>query len=640
MERKTIDPATQAMLERAEGVSTLFSRAVEIKPCTIGAEGSCCRICAMGPCRLTGKDKEEKTGVCGATASTIAARSFARMIAAGASAHSDHGRDAALALLAAARGEAPGYEIKDEVKLRAVAGYLGVSADGKDKNKLAEEVALAALADFGRQSGKVAYVSRAPAKRQEIWEKEGVTPRGIDREVVEVLHRTHAGTDQHAKSILDAALRCALGSGWGGSMLATDLQDILFGTPTALRSRANLGVLKEDAVNIVLHGHEPTLSEMIVAAAADPELVEYAKSKGASGINLAGICCTSNETLMRHGVPPAGNVVMQELAILTGAVDAMVVDVQCVFQSLAKVAEENHTLLITTSEKAHIPGAVHMQFDKSRPLERAKEIVKAAIDNYENRREVFIPDVSSPLVAGFSHEYIRYMLGGRYRASFRPLNDNIINGRIRGAAAIVGCNNPRVVHDEGIITVARGLIQKDVLVVVTGCAAIASGKHGLLTPETAAYAGPGLSEVCEAVGIPPVLHVGSCVDNTRILTILTEVVHEGGLGEDISDLPAVGICPEWYCEKALEIACYCVASGAYVLFGGVGSPVAGSSEVVNMMIDGWEERFGGKLEFESDPQAIVEKALAHIEKKRAALGLDVEKERVLYDMEMRRELSV
>lgn len=640
MERKTICPATEVMLERAGEASTVFSRVDEIKPCNIGGEGMCCRICAMGPCRLTGQNKEEKTGVCGATASTITARNFARAVAAGASAHSDHGRDACLALLATARGEAPGYEIKDEEKLKAVAGYLGISSEGKDKNKLGEEVALKALDNFGRQTGKLDYLDRAPAKRRDIWDKEGVAPRGIDREVVELLHRTSVGVDQDAKSILDATLRCALGSGWGGSMLATDIQDILFGTPKPIRSRANLGVLKNDAVNIVLHGHEPTLSEMIVAAASDPELVEYAKSKGASGINLAGICCTSNEVLMRHGVPPAGNVVQQELAIMTGAVDAMVVDVQCVFQALAKVAEKNHTLLITTSKKAHISGTEHIEFDEHKPLETAKTIVRAAIDNYGNRREVFIPDISSPVVAGFSHEYIRYMLGGRFRASFRPLNDAIISGRIRGAAAIVGCNNPRVVHDESIITIARELIKNDVLVVVTGCAAIGAGKHGLLTPETMAQAGPGLAEICETVGIPPILHLGSCVDNTRILTILTEVVNEGGLGEDISELPAVGLCPEWFSEKALEIACYCAASGAYVIFGGVGSPAAGSSEVVNMMIEGWEERFGGKFEFESDTRAIIEKTLAHIEKKRQALGLDVEQERVLYDMDMRRELSV
>jgi anaerobic carbon-monoxide dehydrogenase catalytic subunit len=416
MERKSIDPAAQIMIERASeaGISTLFSRADEIKPCTIGAEGMCCRICAMGPCRLTGKDKEEKTGVCGATASTIAARSFARMVAAGASAHSDHGRDAALALLATARGEAHNYRVKDEGKLRTVAGYLGIDPKGKDTNKLAEQVALAALENFGQQSGTLAYVSRAPQKRQDIWAKEGITPRGIDREIVEVLHRTHAGTDQEARSLLDSALRCALSSGWGGSMLATDLQDILFGTPSAVRSKANLGVLQNDAVNVVIHGHEPTLSEMIVTAAGDPELVAYAKSKGAAGINLAGICCTSNETLMRHGVPPAGNMAMQELAILTGAVDAMVVDVQCVFQGLAKTAKDSNTLLITTSSKAHIQGATHIQFDKARPLDTAKDIIRAAIDNFENRREVFIPDIVSPLVAGFSHEYIRYILGGLF----------------------------------------------------------------------------------------------------------------------------------------------------------------------------------------------------------------------------------
>jgi carbon-monoxide dehydrogenase catalytic subunit len=641
--KKSIDPAVLEVLEKATaaGISTMFSRVDEMKPCPIGAAGECCKICAMGPCRITGKDKENKTGICGATLDTIAARNFARAVCAGASSHSDHGRDISLTLLAVARGEAKDYQIKDEIKLHEVAGFMDISTEGKTKEKIAEEVALKALDNFGKQDSKpLTYVSRAPKKRQELWKKLGLAPRGIDREVVETLHRTHAGTDQDAEHILDQVMRTALGSGWGGSMLATDLSDILFGTPHPLRSKANLGVLEKEQVNIILHGHEPTLSEMIVEASRKPDMIEYAKSKGAKGINLAGICCTANEILMRQGVSVAGNVLHQELAIITGAVDAMVVDVQCVFQSLAKLAENYHTLLITTSAKAKIKGATHVQFDEHRPMEVAKEIVKMAIDNFSNRKEVSIPAFKTDLVAGFSHEYIRYMLGGKYRASFRPLNDNIINGRILGAAAIVGCNNPRVVHDEAIIHVAKELIKNNVLVVVTGCSAHASGKAGLLAPETMEYAGEGLKEVCEAVGISPIIHLGSCVDNSRILTILSEVVAEGGLGDDISDLPAVGICPEWYCEKALEIAVYCVASGAYVLFGGVDSPVSGCEPLVKYMIDGWEAKVGGKLEFEPDAQKIVEKTLEHIQKKRKALKIDKAKERILYDMESRRDLSV
>jgi carbon-monoxide dehydrogenase catalytic subunit len=383
---------------------------------------------------------------------------------------------------------------------------------------------------------------------------------------------------------------------------------------------ANLGVLKDDEVNIIIHGHEPTLSEMIVVAAQDPEMIEYARTKGANGINLAGICCTSNEILMRHGIPPAGNFLHQELAIVTGAVEAMIVDVQCIMQALAGLAENFHTELITTSPKAKIPGAHHMQFDEHKALDSARAIVRRAIDNYPNRGPIHIPNISDDMVAGFSHEYLRYMQGGYYRGSFRPLNDAIAAGRIRGLAGVVGCNNAKVAQDEGIINTIRELIANDVLVVVTGCAAHASGKHGYLGPEMMMHAGKGLREVCEAIGIPPVLHLGSCVDNSRILTVLTQVATEGGIGEDIDDIPGVGICPEYMCEKAIAIGTYCVASGVYTLFG-IESPVGASEEVTRLISEGWEKKVGGKMEFYKKWEDIVQKSLEHIDKKRVALNL-------------------
>jgi len=616
---RTIDPAAEVMLGKAAemGISTAFDRADEMKPCPIGSKGLCCKNCAMGPCRLT---KEGQVGVCGATVETVAARNLARAIAAGAAAHSDHGRDLCFVLHGAATGEAPGYRIRDEFKLREVARDLGVETVGRSKEEIAIDVAEKALAEFGKQSGELLYLTRAPKKRQEIWHNLGIAPRGVDREIVEVLHRTHMGNDQDAEHILDQGMRAALGDGWGGSMLATDISDILFGTPSPLVTQVNLGVLKEDEVNIVIHGHEPTLSEMIVAAARDPEMIEYAKTKGANGITLAGICCTSNETLMRQGVPSAGNFLHQELAVLTGAVEAMVVDIQCIFQGLVGVAEEFHTHIITTSPKAKITGATHMEFDERRAPEIAREIVKAAVDNYPNRGPIYIPGDKENLVPGFSHEYIRYMLGGYYRGSLRPLNDAIMAGRLRGVAGVVGCNNPRVVQDQAHFDIVKEFLKNDVLVVQTGCGALCSAKYGLLQGEALKHAGPGLREICETVGIPPVLHMGSCVDNSRILTVLAEMATEGGLGEDISDIPGVGIAPEWMSEKALSIGTYFVASGAYVLFG-VKSPVEGSEAVTDLIDRGWEEKTGGKLEFEPDPAKIVQKSLEHIDKKRAALGL-------------------
>jgi len=627
IEEKTIDPAAQEMLIRADelGLSTAFSRADNLAPCNIGGAGMCCKLCGMGPCRLT---KDGMTGVCGATIDTIQARNLIRAIAAGSAAHSDHGRDMAFTLKAVANNETEGYRIKDVAKLRTIAAKYGIPIEKRAPEEIANDLADLYIAQFGQQRGVIAPVIRAPKKRQELWKERGVLPRGIDREVVEALHRTHIGDDQDPEHILQHAVRTGMADGWGGSMIATDVADILFGTPAPLLGQANLGVLKDDMVNVVVHGHEPTLSEMIVAASQDPEIIEYARAAGAKGVSLSGICCTANEILMRQGIPAAGNFLHQELAILTGAVEAMVVDVQCVMQALVELSTNFHTKVITTSPKVKIKGSTHIEFDEHKALTIAKQILKVAIDNYQNRGATHIPDVKEDLIPGFSHEYINYMLGGSYRASFRPLNDAIISGRIRGVAAIVGCNNPRSSQDYLHTKVTKELLKQDVLIVETGCGAIASAKLGLLLGTAGLeQVGPGLREVCEAIGIPPVLHMGSCVDNTRILTVLTQMVEEGGLGDDIDQIPAVGLAPEWMSEKALAIATYCVASGAYVIFGG-SSPVSGmpdrvsdSDIVLHYLSEGWEKLYGGKLEFMADPDEMIAKTLEHIDKKRAALGL-------------------
>ena len=641
---RSVDGATIELLDKAqkENISTVFSRADEIKPCPIGVEESCCKVCAMGPCRLPRSKKDEqkeRKGVCGATIDTVVARNFARKVAAGSASHSDHAREVAETFIKTARGEAQGFAIQDEVKLLEVALDFGIEVEGKEMKDIAIELGNKALEEFGKQQGELVYTKKAPLKRQEIWRKQGVMPRGIDREIVEVMHRTHMGVDQDYRHILQQATRCALADGWGGSMISTDLQDIMFGTPVPVLGSINLGVLKEDQVNVIVHGHEPFLPELLVAVSRDPQIKELVEKVGAKGLNIAGMCCSANEVLMRHGIPCAGNFLQQELAMVTGAVELMTVDVQCQMQGLQSVAECFHTKLVTTSDRAKIEGATHMEFHPENGLDTAKSILKMAIENFPNRRhEVYIPDYSQDIVAGFSHETINYLLGGLFRASYRPLNDNIINGRIRGVAGVVGCNNVRTPHDSAHLAMIKELIKNDVLVLTTGCAAMACGKAGLLTPEAAReYAGAGLAEVCETVGIPPILHMGACVDNSRILIAATAMVKEGGLGDDISDLPAAGAAPEWMSEKALAIGQYFVASGVYTVFGTTW-PTTGSDHVTNHLFEEYEDIFGGKWAFEADPVKAAHMMIEHIDKKRKALGIDKARERVLFDMAMRRAM--
>ena len=653
----SIDVATQEMIKRAQdlGIDTVFDRAVTMKPCNIGMQGICCKNCAMGPCRLPlPKDgiqgEDTRKGLCGATANTIAARNFARMVAGGASAHSDHGRCVAEVFLAVARGESHDYEIKDPEKLLALAPHFDVATtveeDGevldRELGEIALEVAEKAMAEWGKPEGNLYNLKRAPEALQEKWKKHGVEPRNIDREIVEIMHRTHMGVDQDYKNLVKQCTRAAIADGWGGSMLATDLQDVLFGTPFPVQSEANLGVMKEDHVNLVVHGHEPVLSEMIVAVVQSQEMIDYAKSKGAKGIQLSGICCTANEILQRHGIPQAGTFLQQELAIITGACDAMVVDIQCIFQNVANVAKCFHTKLITTHPIARMEqnNVLHIEFDEHHAMEDAKRIVKMAVDNFENRgADVMIPRHKNTQIAGFGVESIQYHLGGTFRGDYYTLNDNIINGRIRGIAGVVGCNNARTRHNEGHINVVKELIKNDVIVLTTGCNGIACAMEGLLTPESAAvYCGPGLAEVCETVGIPPVLHLGSCVDNSRILLAATEVVKAGGLGKDISDLPAAGSAPEWMSEKAISIGHYFVTSGVYTVFGYT-FPTSGAPVFQKYLFEELENMYGGMWDLEVDPILHARKMIAHIDKKRKALGIDKARERVLMDMADRQKLE-
>jgi carbon-monoxide dehydrogenase catalytic subunit len=618
-EQYTVAQDGRMMLGKSEKeqLETVWDRfEAQLPQCGYCEMGLSCRNCAMGPCRVDPFGEGPQQGVCGADADIIVARNLCRMIASGAASHSDHGRDLVEVLLKVAEGKAPGYQIKDPEKLMRVAGEYGVDTSHKVPEAVAGELAYAMQEDYGTRKQGLQLLSRVPPKRKEVWEKLGITPRGIDRETSEMMHRTHMGVDNDWQSLLLQGMRNALSDGWGGSLIATEVSDILFGTPKPVTSTMNMGVLKEDQVNIVVHGHNPVVSEMVCQAVQDTDLLNLAKGSGANGINLVGLCCTGNELLMRHGIPMAGNHLMTEQVLVTGAVEMMLVDYQCIMPSLGHLGKCFHTRMISTSDKAKFPGMEHREFHPENARDLARVLVREAVENFSRRaaERVYLPVESVPMMAGFSVEAILSALGG----TADPLIEALKAGKIRGAAGIVGCNNPKIKHDHGHVTLARRLIENDILVLDTGCAAVANAKAGLKTPEAAKLAGPGLKEVCGALGIPPVLHVGSCVDNVRIMVLAAALAN--ALGTDISDLPLAGAAPEWYSEKAVSIAFYVVASGIYTVLGPM-PPITGSLNVVKLATEGLNGVVGAAFAVEPDPEKAAVLIRRHIEKKREGLGL-------------------
>jgi carbon-monoxide dehydrogenase catalytic subunit len=625
---RSVDPAARVMLAVAdrEGYETVWDRLKQQQPqCRMGQTGVCCRICSMGPCRINPSGKKPDRGVCGADADTIVARNLIRMIAAGASSHSDHGRKPAILLREIAAGHNADYGIKDPEKLLAVAARLGIAVEGLSLLEVAGEVAEVALECFGKQDGEpIRFLQRyMPARRQERFQKletaiaaatgrrPGFLPRSIDREPVDVLHRTTFGTDHDPLSLLIQGVRCALADGWGGSMIATELQDILFGTPRAKEAQANLGVIDADYVNILVHGHEPIFSEKLIDCSLGEEMQAVAREHGAKGVKVIGMCCTVNEVLMRKGVAVAGNHLHQELAVMTGAIEAVVVDVQCILPSMVNLTRCFHTRFITTSDQAMFPGAIHIQYDEQNARRVSEEVVRTAIAAFSDRNpaKVYIPQEVMEARVGYGVEELSRHLGG----DLQPLAEALADGTIRGIVGIVGCNNPKITQDYLHVGLARELIREGVLVVGTGCSAIAVAKAGLMGLEVADQAADGLRDFCRRHNLPPVLHMGSCVDCSRLLVLFSDLAER--LDLDVSELPVVGSAPEWTTEKALTIGTYFAASGVPVHLGHM-PPIAGSSTVTRILTEDLRGLLGGYFFVEGELLPATAAILAVLDERR------------------------
>ncbi|MCD2492718.1 anaerobic carbon-monoxide dehydrogenase catalytic subunit [Lacrimispora sp. NSJ-141] len=589
--------------------------------CKFGETGVCCRICAMGPCRITPKAPK---GICGCDVHGIVGRNYLKFTAGGAATHSDHGREICHTLYLSA--EDGNYKVKDPEKLKRIAKEWGVETEGKDIYDLAHEMAELALLEYGKPFGNQRWLKRAPQTTQDIWEREGIAPRAIDREVSTSLHMSHMGCSSKPEALIRQSLRAGLADGWGGSMCGTEFSDVLFGTPKPVDTEANLGVMNAENVNIIVHGHDPSLSEMICEYADDPEMIAYAKSFGAKGITVSGVCCTSNEVAMRRGIPMAGNFLQQENVVLTGACEAIVVDVQCIFPALGPLSKCFHTKFITTSPIAQMPDSEFIEFHAENAGENAKSIVKLACENFVNRNKdlVYIPDMKQKATVGYSVEAIVKVLDGVTNSQVdetgttKPLLECITSGVIRGAVAMVGCNNPKIRPDHAHIELMKKLIANDIVVIASGCAAQAAAKAGLMDKQAKDLCGAGLKRVCELADIPPVLHMGSCVDISRMMILAATLAKDSGL--KISQLPVVGCAPEWMSEKAVSIGNYVVATGIDT-FLGVDPYVSGSSEVADLLTNGVREWVEAAYTVEKDIDKLVDSMIDRIEEKRAAIGI-------------------
>ena len=619
-----MEAATERLLENGKkvGADAWQYRVKNQTPhCKFGEQGVCCRICAMGPCRITPKAPR---GICGCDVHGIVGRNYLKFTAGGSATHSDHGREICHTLYCASPDGA--YKVKDPEKLIRIAKEWGVETEGKDIYDLAHEMAVLGLEEYGKVFGTQRFLKRAPKHTQEIWEREEIAPRAIDREVSCALHMSHMGCSSKPEALIRQSLRCGLSDGWGGSMAGTEFSDVLFGTPKPIDTEANLGVMVAENVNIVVHGHDPSLSEMICEYADDPEMIAYAKSMGAKGITVSGVCCTSNEVAMRRGVPMAGNFLQQENVVLTGACEAIVVDVQCIFPALGPLSKCFHTKFVTTSPVAQMPDSEFIRFNAKTAAENAKAIVKMAIENFKNRKPelVYIPDMKQKATVGYSVEAIVKTLDGVTNSQVdetgttKPLIECITSGVIRGAVAMVGCNNPKVRPDTAHIELMKKLIANDIVIIASGCSAQAAAKAGLMDKAAKDLCGAGLKRVCELADIPPVLHMGSCVDISRMMVLAAELAKDSGL--NISQLPVVGCAPEWMSEKAVSIGNYVVATGLDT-FLGVDPYVSGSDQVAELLTSGVRDWVEAAYTVEKDIDKLGDLMIERIEEKRTALGI-------------------
>ncbi|PWB49658.1 MAG: carbon-monoxide dehydrogenase catalytic subunit [Candidatus Methanoperedenaceae archaeon] len=606
---KTPDAASKNLLKvlSEKGIETVFDRFDAQQPqCTFGIDGSCCRRCNMGPCRVSDKRK----GICGTDVDTVVISNLLRWCAAGAAAHGQRGIEL-LGILRFTAEWKTSFKISGEKRIRELAKKFRIRSRGRNLERIAIDVADVLLKDLTGGSGEMrSPMAFAPKERIDTWRRLGILPKGVSSEVFDALARTTVGTDSDWRNLMRQHLRTGIAYCFGsyfGTMFASDC---LFGIPTPAKTEVGTGMLKEDIINILVHGHLPPLAEAIIEALDNEKIKRYVHNTGAKGIMVGGMCCTGLEVLERHSIPSITNMGGQELVIGTGLIDAIVVDTQCVFPSIVQIAGCFHTKIITTCESSRIQGALHIPFDPLHADTIAENILEIGIRNFQNRGEIYPQTSKATAISGFSSEAISEIFG------FDNLWEMIRSGRIRGLAALVGCSNPKTIYDYNHVTLAEQLIRNDVLVLTCGCSAHALLKQGLCAQSASEIAGEGLKDICQSYKIPPVLHMGSCIDNARILQLFSALAQKANY--PLPRLPFAACAPEWSNEKSIGAGLSFLTMGIPV-FLGVKPPTGASLNVVKFLTNEIEEELGAKYTTHPDPALMAESVIAFMDEKRGKL---------------------
>lgn len=619
-QRQAQNPAAAEMIRHLDeaGIDTVLDRLESQNPqCGFGLRGTCCRMCQWGPCRISEKSPR---GVCGRDMALVTMANLLRAVAAGASAQTMHAREMALSLDAIAHGKIA-LEIKDAGRLRDAAQALNVAVPWTNAADLPGLVAHAILDDLGRLTeGRMRTLGFAPHEQRQLWEEAGVAPRSTALEVLEALHMTTLGGCSDPEELFRQAIRTALAHAYSALVPSSVMSDILFGVPEPRIAEVNFGVLKPDHVNVLVHGHSAIMLEKVLAALASDEIQALARQYGAEGIVVGGMCCTGHESLARYGIPTVTGAMGQELVIGTGAIDAVVVDMQCLLPGMQAVAQCFGTQIVTTCNSNRIPGAAHIPFDAEKPETLEADALRVARISVEafaqrDRSSMHIPAHTTTVSVGHTRESIMKSFG-----SVRRIVEKLRSGEIRGVVAMVGCTTPKIAWETGHVTIARELVRNGVLVLTSGCSSHALLNAGLCSLDAAKDAPVGLRTACEEAGVPPVLAIGSCADNTRIIQVFAQLANHAQ--EDLRDMPFVVSGPELAHEKTMGQVIAMLAHGITAVVGltpqlpipADGSP--GSEAIADHFSGaGLQELLGSRLLVCPDPQDAVSAILGVLDAK-------------------------
>ena len=625
--------------------------------CGYGTQGVCCRLCSNGPCRIS---RARPRGVCGADADTIAARNFLRSVAAGSGCYIHVVENAAKQLKETARKKEPlkGLHALDRLsKLFGITGFTDWDKAG--------QVADAVLADLHKPiEEKMKLVEKAGyPMRVEKWKELGILPGGAKDEIFNAVVKTSTNLNSDPVDMLMQCLRLGVSTGIYGLVLTNLINDVLLGESKIGFDPVGLRVIDPAYINIMITGHQQALFNNLQEALVSPAAQQKAEAVGAKGIRIVGCTCVGQDFQVRKDACTdafcghAGNNYTSEAVLSTGCIDLVLSEFNCTIPGIEPICDALQIPQICLDDVAKKKNAEYMPYSFAKKKEISEYVIDKAVASYAGRKDCdfnaancakALESVANPAlrealakvllevkkdngaagrtnpmaqhgypnaITGVTEETLRDFLGG----SYQPLIDLIVQGKIKGIAAVVGCSNLRAKgHDVFTVELTKQLIAKDILVLAAGCTCGGLENCGLMSPEAAELAGSNLKAVCQQLGIPPVLNFGPCLAIGRLDLVAGEVASL--LGVDLPQLPLVLSAPQWLEEQALADGCFGLALG-FTVHLGLPPFVTGSPVILDVLTRQLPELTGGRLIVDTDVQSSADTLEQVILEKRKNLGI-------------------